>query len=208
MVQQESSSTRPIVDCLCMPLELADRLRIELQHQNWEMVSHQSPETLLSQPSEQRYGCAVIYNWSDGRESLELIHRLRALKVPTQIVLVVVEAVATIIARAAHGGATDVLQANQPAAELRDAIANAIEIDRVERPRAIESLQQRERLESLSEGERDVLRLVLDGLPNKVIAARLDVSQRTVEARRHKLFLKTGTTSIAELVRMVVQLGG
>ncbi|QDV71205.1 Response regulator protein TodT [Rosistilla carotiformis] len=170
------------------------------------MVCYEDSESLLLPPAIDQYGCVVIYNWSDGRESLDLIRRLRSQSVPSQMVLVVVETVAPIIARAVHCGAVEVLSADQPLADLVDAITHAVEIDRTQRPQSIEALRQRERLDSLSDGERDVLRLVLEGFPNKVIASRLDVSQRTVEARRHKLFVKTETTSIAELVRMVVRL--
>lgn len=206
MVLQEYSPIEPVVHCLSMPADFAERLQVELSNRGCVLVCHQDSESLRLSCGNPQHGCVVIYNWSDGRESIELIRQLRTQPIPVQIVLVVVEAVAPIIARAAHAGATEVLSGTQSLGDLVEAIDRLIEMDRIERPTLNTRVELLRRLESLSDGERQVLQMVLDGMPNKVIASRLDVSQRTVEARRHKLFLKTQTNSIAELVRMVVQL--
>lgn len=55
----------------------------------------------------------------------------------------------------------------------------------------------------LNQRQRDVLEMVLEGLPNKLIAERLHISIRTVESCRHAVFEQTGTGSLAELVRRV-----
>ena len=46
---------------------------------------------------------------------------------------------------------------------------------------------------------------MMEGMANKVIARRLNVSIRTIENRRQRVFEKTGTDSLAELVRLVVE---
>ena len=55
-------------------------------------------------------------------------------------------------------------------------------------------------LHDLTERERDVMRLVIDGLPNKLIADALDISVRTVEVHRARVFDKMGVRSAVELV--------
>ena len=55
-------------------------------------------------------------------------------------------------------------------------------------------------LRDLTERERDVMRLVIDGLPNKLIADALDISVRTVEVHRARVFDKMGVRSAVELV--------
>jgi two-component system response regulator DctR len=62
--------------------------------------------------------------------------------------------------------------------------------------------QLRDRLEQLSPTERDVLELTVAGLPDKAIAARLNVSLRTVQLRRASLMKKLGVESRIELVRI------
>ncbi len=59
------------------------------------------------------------------------------------------------------------------------------------------SLQQR--LDSLTDRERDVMRLVVDGLPNKLVADQLNISVRTVEVHRSRVFDKMGVKSAVEL---------
>ena len=55
------------------------------------------------------------------------------------------------------------------------------------------------RLASLSEREKAVMHLVLDGLPNKLVADKLDISVRTVEVHRARVFDKMGVKSAVEL---------
>jgi two-component system response regulator TtrR len=60
------------------------------------------------------------------------------------------------------------------------------------------------RLATLTTREREVMRRVVEGRPNKCIAKDLAISIKTVEAHRSKMMEKLGVTSIAELVRVVV----
>ncbi|MBX9611438.1 MAG: LuxR C-terminal-related transcriptional regulator [Burkholderiales bacterium] len=67
--------------------------------------------------------------------------------------------------------------------------------------RETDSLQQR--LAALTGRERDVMRRVADGLPNKLIADQLDISVRTVEVHRARVFEKLNVKSAVELVNML-----
>mgnify|MGYP006188507867 CR=1 FL=1 len=66
-----------------------------------------------------------------------------------------------------------------------------------ELPRRLKALQQR--LESLTERERAVMDLVVAGLPNKLVADQLNISVRTVEVHRSRVFDKMGVKSAVEL---------
>lgn len=59
------------------------------------------------------------------------------------------------------------------------------------------------RLEGLTERERDVLRLVVGGMPNKLVADQLDISVRTVEVHRARVFDKMGVKSAVELANLM-----
>lgn len=63
--------------------------------------------------------------------------------------------------------------------------------------------QLRERLGELTERERDVMRLVVEGLPNKRIADQLDISVRTVEVHRARVFEKMEVKSAVELANLL-----
>ena len=63
----------------------------------------------------------------------------------------------------------------------------------------------RARMGELTERERNVMRLVADGRPNKLIADELDISVRTVEVHRARVFEKMDVKSAVELSRALQQ---
>ena len=71
----------------------------------------------------------------------------------------------------------------------------------LEQVRARKSVQAR--LDDLTERERDVMRLVVEGLPNKLIASQLDISVRTVEVHRSRVFEKMDVKSAVELANLL-----
>ncbi len=85
-------------------------------------------------------------------------------------------------------------------------------VDRIEQALAqsaarLEEVRQREqvrqRLGELTERERDVMRLVVEGIPNKLIADQLDISVRTVEVHRARVFDKMQVKSAVELANLL-----
>jgi two-component system response regulator DctR len=60
-------------------------------------------------------------------------------------------------------------------------------------------------LAELTEREREVMRLVVDGRPNKLIADELDISVRTVEVHRARVFDKMAVKSAVELANLLAQ---
>jgi two-component system response regulator DctR len=64
----------------------------------------------------------------------------------------------------------------------------------------------RAQLDGLTDRERDVMRLVVGGLPNKLVADQLDISVRTVEVHRARVFDKMGVKSAVELANLLRKL--
>ena len=103
-------------------------------------------------------------------------------------------------------GAFDFLQKPFRDQDLIDRIQRALERDVRSRAALAQHERIRERLQSLTPREREVLALMTRGSPNKVMAAELGVSQRTVEIHRARVMEKSGAASLAQLVRMVMDL--
>ena len=103
-------------------------------------------------------------------------------------------------------GAFDFLQKPFRDQELLDRVQRALEKDRGNRAQLREKTRIQERRESLTPREREILELMTRGKPNKVMAADLGVSQRTVEIHRARVMEKMGASSLAQLVRMVMDL--
>jgi two-component system response regulator DctR len=85
-------------------------------------------------------------------------------------------------------------------------------VDRVEQALALSKIrmdarhihtERQTRLSELTDRERDVLRLVIEGLPNKLIADQLDISVRTVEVHRSRVFDKMNVKSAIELANLL-----
>jgi len=70
--------------------------------------------------------------------------------------------------------------------------------------RNIEKKQITERLNSLTEREKEALELISDGYPNKVIADKMGISQRTVENHRANLLEKLKAKSTAALIKLLL----
>jgi FixJ family two-component response regulator len=103
-------------------------------------------------------------------------------------------------------GAFDFLQKPFRDQDLLDRVQRALDKDRVNRAQLREKNRIQERRESLTPREREILDLMTRGKPNKVMAADLGVSQRTVEIHRARVMEKMGASSLAQLVRMVMDL--
>jgi FixJ family two-component response regulator len=101
-------------------------------------------------------------------------------------------------------GAFDFVQKPYREQELLDRIQRALVKDRENRKALQERDRIRARLATLTPREREVMHLMTLGKPNKVMAAELGLSQRTVEIHRAHVMEKSGATSVAQLVRMVL----
>ena len=88
-----------------------------------------------------------------------------------------------------------------------NALVDRIEQALMQSQEALSSLQGRElmdkRIADLTDRERDVMHLVTQGLPNKVIADQLQISVRTVEVHRARVFDKMGVRSAVELANLL-----
>jgi FixJ family two-component response regulator len=91
--------------------------------------------------------------------------------------------------------------------DLLDAIQFGVERDRARRRDSEVVRQRRERFESLTSREREIMSHVVIGKMNKQIAGDLDVSEITVKVHRGQVMRKMGAKSVAELVRMADKLG-
>jgi FixJ family two-component response regulator len=109
--------------------------------------------------------------------------------------------------RAMKAGAVEFLTKPFRDQDLLDAIQLGLEQDRARRLRHAETALLRERLESLTPREREVLPLVVSGLLNKQVAGELGTTEATVKVHRSQLMRKMGADSLPDLVRMAEKIG-
>jgi FixJ family two-component response regulator len=165
-----------------------------------------SAEEFLTAYDGHRPACLVTDVRMLGMSGLELQERLNQMGITMSVVVLTAFASTPTTVRAMRNGALTLMEKPCGDDELWDAIRTGLVADvqncQVERRR--ESIL--EKLDSLTPKERQVL-FIVAGDANKVVARKLDVSIRTVENHRHKIFHKMGADSLAELVRLALAAG-
>ncbi len=152
-------------------------------------------------------GCLILDVRMPGPSGLDLQRSLAALGQDLPIVFVTAYADVPLTVRAMKAGALEVLTKPFDDQALLDVVNAALAKARVRRQDREEIARLRTLFETLTPREREVMGLVVTGLPNKQIAAQLGTTERTVKAHRAQVMHKMRGDSLAELVRMADRLG-
>jgi len=165
-----------------------------------------SAREFLSNYNPAQPGCLVLDVRMPEMSGLELQEQLNLQGAIIPVIFITGHGDVPMAVEAMQAGAFDFLQKPFRDQDLIDRIQRALEKDRSNRATLTERTVIRERLESLTPREREVLTMVTAGKANKVMASDLGVSQRTVEIHRARVMEKMGANSLAQLVRMVMDL--
>lgn len=151
-------------------------------------------------------GCAVVdYRLTHGMSGLDVLEEIRRRGLHVPVVVITAYATVPLAVRALQRGALTLLEKPCSHKELWAAIESGLMAYAKQRDRSERIAGIRRRFETLTEGEVDVLRGMVAGKLNKMIARDLNLSVRTVETRRHNVHAKMEAGSLAELVRMVIE---
>lgn len=167
---------------------------------NYE-IFHSGNDFLASHTND-RAGCLVLDIRMPGLGGLELQDKLNEMGSTLPIIFITGHGDVPMAVEAMQKGAIDFIQKPFRDQELLDRIGEAVKADQEKRTAREEQHAVRDRIEKLTNREREVLDLVVTGKPNKVIAYELSVSQRTIEIHRARVMEKMEAKSLAGLVRM------
>ena len=154
-----------------------------------------------------RPGCLVLDVAMPGMSGLELHEKLIDAGIRLPVIFITGHANVQMAVGAMQAGAVDFIEKPFQEHDLWNSIRKAVEVDGKNRLQQMRREEYKERMAAISKGEREVLELILEGKFNKEIAAKLDLSIRTVEDRRARLMKKFGANSVVELVRMATPVG-
>ena len=151
--------------------------------------------------------CLVLDVRLPGLSGLDLQRELANTDPPIQIVIITGYADIPMTVQAVKAGAVEFLTKPFRDQQFLDAVHQAIDRDRTARKQRAELAELRRRYESLTQREREVMKLVVTGLLNKQTAGELRTSEATVKAHRAQLMHKMRAESLAQLVRIAGRLG-
>jgi len=151
-----------------------------------------------------RPGCLILDVRLPGMGGLDLLEALRRRGATLPVIVVTAYGEVHSAVRAMKGGAIDVMEKPTRDQVLLDRVQQALELDRQTRASLATRAEAAARYARLTKRELEVLRLIIAGKANKVIASDLELSTKTVEAHRAAIMRKLGVHSTAEMVRIVM----
>lgn len=185
---------------------VARSLRWLIESVQLEVETFHSAQAFLDGYHPSRHGCLVLDVRMPGMSGIELQERLNQRKWTLPIIFITGHGDVAMAVRAIKLGAFDFVEKPFNDQDLLDRIHAAIQHDSSMRESERENATLLARLASLSAREREVMDLVVEGLANKVIAAQLNLSPKTIEVHRARVMEKMRVRSISDLVKQAMRL--
>lgn len=179
-------------------------LRLLFKSYGLDAVLHSSADEFLAGYDRAQPGCLVLDVRMQGMSGLELQQRLNMLGATIPIVFITGHGDVELAVQAMKHGAFDFLEKPFRDQRLLDVVSAALRRREADVASTERRQQAGERLARLSPREAEVARLVARGLPNKLVARELDISEKTVHIHRQHVMEKAEVGSAAELARLML----
>jgi len=150
------------------------------------------------------FGCVLLDMRMPGRDGLTVQREMRARRLRLPVVMITAHGDVPLAVSAMKEGVCDFVEKPYTGDVILRAARAALSQGAEDCARAMEAEAAAQRLAALSPRELDVLRGLLAGLSNKVVAFDLGISPRTVEVHRANVMTKLGTRSLSGAVRIAL----
>jgi len=183
---------------------MRDSMAFLLRAENFQVQTYADAADFLTALPQIKVGCVVTDVRMPGMSGIELLQRLRELKVSLPVIVVSGHGDVPLAVEDMKTGALDFIEKPFEDDVFLRAVRTALGAQAVDSQRQAQKATINSRLESLSNREREVLEGLVAGHPNKTIAYDLGISPRTVEIYRANVMEKMQARSLSDLVRMAL----
>ena len=197
---------RPIVHVIDDEADVCEALKVLLHTAGLEARTYASAEEFLSEVKLSRPICLLADVRLPGMSGLELVHQLQRGPVRPVVVMITGHGDVPLAVKAMRAGALHFLEKPFEPAELLQTLEEALQ--RVSQMAAEEATAAaiEESYGSLTPREQEVMALLAEGMPTKLLATRLGISTRTAEHHRAAVLKKMGARTVSHLARMSMTL--
>lgn len=199
-----ANESKPVVHIVDDDDAVRDSLALLMSSVGIQAQQYASGTDFLDSSPPDTPGCVIMDVRMPGLSGLQLFKKMNRRRMSWPVLFITGHGDVPMAVEAMRDGAFDFIQKPFRENELLERVQQAIAQDRADRVQESELAGIKDRLESLTAREQDVLQRIVDGCANKVIAIDLDISQRTVEQHRARVMEKMQARSLAHLIRMVL----
>jgi FixJ family two-component response regulator len=201
------SHATPIVFVVDDDISVRESLELLIRSEGWQPETFESAQEFLAHPRALVPSCLVLDFSLPGLNGLELQKRVAVERTDMPIIFITGFGDVPMTVQAMKAGAAEFLTKPFGDDVLVSAIRNAIERSKTALGHEAEMQALRDRYESLTPREREVMALVASGLLNKQVGGELGISEITVKAHRGQVMQKMKADSFADLVKKAARLG-
>jgi FixJ family two-component response regulator len=200
------SESRPIVLVVDDDISVRESVEFLLRHEGMDVETFVSAQEFLCRPPLTVPSCLVLDVSLPGLNGLDLQKRVAAERHEMPIIFITGHGDIPMTVRAMKAGAVEFLTKPFNDELLLNAVRNALVRSRALLDRSTEIQALKARYSCLSAREREVMALVVVGLPNKQVGSELGISEITVKAHRGSMMRKMKAESLAELVSIATRI--
>ena len=180
-----------------------DATNLLVKSMGFSTMTFESAVAFLERYDPRLQGCLILDVRMPTMSGLDLQKKLLERHSKLPIIFITGHGDVPLAVQAMRLGAIDFLEKPYNDQQLLDNINRALELNRSQNATAVELEEARRKLQKLTPRELEVMDRVVNGAANKVIAAELGLSERTIEIHRSRVMSKMECKSVAALVTVI-----